>query len=180
MSDINIINQLIVATAMADRQAFARLYDHTSSKLFAVCLRILNNRADAEDALQEIYVKIWKKSSTFALSEHSPMSWLVVIARNHCIDVVRARKPISGDIEDTYDVADDSPSPESAAINRSDGRRIDQCLAELEKKHADAVTAAYMDGYSYQELAEKYAVPVNTMRTWLRRSLAKLKDCLEQ
>ena len=165
---------------MGDQQAFRKLYDETSSKLFGVCFRVLNNRAEAEDALQEVFVKIWKKSSTFAISEHSPMSWLVVIARNHCIDVIRARKPNAVDIEETYDLSDDRPSPESEAINRSEGRRIDNCLETLDSKHADAVTGAYMEGYSYQELAEKYAVPINTMRTWLRRSLAKLKECLEQ
>lgn len=175
------IENLILQTALGNRDAFRSLYHTTSSKLFGVCLRVLKDRASAEDALQEVYVKIWQKADTFAANHYSPMSWLIVIARNHSIDVIRARKPQAVDIDDAIDISDETTkSPEEAAMNSSEGRRIDLCLKELDADRAGAVQSAYVEGYSYQELAEHYDVPVNTMRTWLRRSLAKLKACLER
>lgn len=181
MSTSKDIENLISQVALGNRDAFKSLYHATSAKLFGVCLRVLNDRASAEDALQEIYVKIWQKSKSFAANNYSPMSWLVVVARNHCIDIIRARKPQSVDIDDAIDISDETTkTPEQEAINTSEGRRIDVCLGELDADKAKAVQSAYVEGFSYQELAEQYDVPINTMRTWLRRSLAKLKECLER
>ncbi|MEM5501506.1 sigma-70 family RNA polymerase sigma factor [Ahrensia kielensis] len=174
------IGNLISQCALKNRAAFTQLYSLTSAKLFGVVLRILNNRAEAEDALQEIYVKIWNNADKFAVNQYSPMSWLVVVARNHAIDVIRARKPIAVDIDDAFDVSDDSKTPEQEAINTSEGKRIDRCLQELDEQKALAVRGAYVEGYSYDELAERFSVPINTMRTWLRRSLISLRECLEQ
>jgi len=174
------IAELISRTALQDRAAFGELYRLTSAKLFGVCLRVLKDRAEAEEALQEIYVKIWRRASTYAANQYSPISWLVVVARNHAIDIVRARKPEEVELDDVHDMADDAKTPEEEAINASDGRQIDLCMGELEARRADAVRGAYVEGYSYQELADRFEIPVNTMRTWLRRSLAKLKECLER
>ncbi|WP_112320565.1 sigma-70 family RNA polymerase sigma factor [Oceanibium sediminis] len=176
----NEINQLIARVALRDRAAFAALYDATSAKLYGVCLRILRDKADAEEALQEVYVRVWMNASRFVAAETSPLSWLAAIARNHAIDRIRARKPQSVDIDDAFDLADDAPGPEEAAINASEGGRIERCFDELPEDRAAAVRAAYVEGYSYHELAEQHAVPVNTMRTWLRRSLLKLRACLER
>lgn len=174
------ISGLISRVAMRDRAAFAALYDRTSAKLFGVCLRVLNDRAEAEDALQEVYVKVWRNAEKFSTSSYSPISWLVAVARNHAIDRIRARRPDAVEIEEAAEIADEAPNPERAALAASDRRRIDGCLDELEAARADAVRGAYMDGYSYQELAARHRVPINTMRTWLRRSLMKLKECLER
>ncbi|NVK33408.1 MAG: sigma-70 family RNA polymerase sigma factor [Rhodobacteraceae bacterium] len=174
------IEKLISRCALNDRAAFTDLYKATSSKLFGVVLRILKNKAEAEEALQEIYIKIWNNASMFASNAYSPMSWLIVIARNHAIDIVRVRKPDTVDIEETFDIADDKKTPEDEAINSSEGGRIDNCLSELDVNRAQAVRQAYVEGYSYDELAAAFEVPVNTMRTWLRRSLASLKKCLER
>ncbi len=180
MSAPSDIDKLIARAALQDRAAFRELYGRTSAKLFGVCLRILRDRAEAEEALQEVYVKIWIRASTFAVSETSPMSWLIAVARNHAIDLIRARRPETVDIEEAVDLADEGKTPEGEAINASEGRRISACLEELDGRHAEAVRGAYVEGFSYQELADRFEIPVNTMRTWLRRSLAKLKECLER
>ncbi|HEV7719483.1 MAG TPA: sigma-70 family RNA polymerase sigma factor [Arsenicitalea sp.] len=169
---------LIARTALRDRSAFRTLYERTSAKLFGVALRILKDRPEAEEALQEIYVKIWQRADRYVAGGYSPISWLVAVARNHCLDMLRARRPISDDIDVALEVADLAPDPEQAALNSNERSRIDHCLAELESDKADAVRGAYLDGYSYDELAERYGVPLNTMRTWLRRSLLKLRECL--
>ena len=174
------ITKLIVRTSMKDRAAFDMLYQRTSSKLFGVCLRILRDRAEAEEALQDIYVKIWTKADRFAVSDLSPISWLVAIARNHSIDRIRARKQPTVDLDTASEVVDPTPGPEALAVASGERGRVFNCLEELETDRADAVKAAYLSGDSYAELAERFGVPLNTMRTWLRRSLMKLRECLER
>jgi RNA polymerase sigma-70 factor (ECF subfamily) len=174
------VSKLIVRVSLRDRAAFDMLYRQTSAKLFGVCLRVLNDRAEAEEALQEVFVKIWTKADRFAISELSPISWLVAVARNHAIDRVRARKRPTADIDEAIDIADPTPGPEAQMLAGAEGERIHRCLRELDEDRAAAVRGAYLKGESYAELAERHGVPLNTMRTWLRRSLLKLRDCLER
>lgn len=174
------VEKMIARVGLGDRAAFSSLYDATSAKLFGVCLRILNDRAEAEDALQDAFVRIWQKAGTYAANGYSPMTWLITLTRNLAIDKLRARKGGSVDVDEVYDLADSGPTPEATVIAKSERAQIDGCLDELEPDRANAVRGAYLDGYSYNELAAQYDVPLNTMRTWLRRSLTKLKDCLSR
>jgi RNA polymerase sigma-70 factor (ECF subfamily) len=177
-SDIADISDLITRCALRDRQAFRTLYARTSAKLYGVTLRILKDRSEAEEALQEVYVKVWERAGKYVPGGYSPISWLVAVARNHALDVLRARKPRSEEIDVALEVADLGPDPEQQTVDRSERARIDNCLGQLEPDRAEAVRGAYLDGFSYEELAVRYAVPLNTMRTWLRRSLIKLRECL--
>ena len=174
------ISYLIGRVSLKDRKAFAALYDASAPKLFAICMRILKDRGEAEEALQEVYIKIWQRSDRYVAANVSPMAWLAAIARNHCIDVIRARRPVASDIDEAYDIADPLMTPEEAVVLRSEGRRIDTCMEELEPGRASAVRRAYIEGLSYEELAENHGVPLNTMRTWLRRSLLKLRECMSR
>src|SRR5487761_2465557 len=99
------IDDLIARTALRDRAAFRDLYQRTSAKLFGVALRILKDRSEAEEALQEIYVKIWQRADRYAAGPYSPISWLVAIARNHALDILRARKPVADGIDGALEVA---------------------------------------------------------------------------
>lgn len=179
MSQID-ISGLIARTALGDRNAFSALYQETSAKLFGVSLRILKDRAMAEDAMQEVYIRIWRRAGSFRVGQASAMAWLVTIARNQAIDMIRARQPTSLEYDDAPDVADPDPDPEAKAVLSGEARRIEMCLGELDTDKAAAVVEAYVEGLSYQELAEKNDVPLNTMRTWLRRSLLKLRECLNR
>jgi RNA polymerase sigma-70 factor (ECF subfamily) len=174
------ISKLIVRVALSDRQAFDLLYKHTSAQLFGVVLRILKDRADAEDAIQEVYVRIWQRADRYAVSQSSALSWLIAIARNHAIDRLRSRKAAPATIDAAVEVADAGPSPEAQAVASAERARIERCLERLDAARADAVRGAYLEGYAYQELADRFAVPLNTMRTWLRRSLIALRECLEE
>jgi RNA polymerase sigma-70 factor (ECF subfamily) len=171
---------LIARVALGDRKAFAALYHMTNRKLFGVCLRMIQDRADAEEALQEVYVKIWKNAATYRPGLAAPTTWLVTIARNHALDVLRRRRQASEDLGEAEDFADPKPGPEAEAIRADDGRRIEECMNELEPDRAAAVRSAYVEGLSYLELAGRHGVPLNTMRTWLRRSLLKLRECMDQ
>src|SRR6185312_6720492 len=103
------IADLIARCALRDRQAFSDLYQRTSAKLFGVSLRILRDRAEAEEALQEVYVKIWQRADRYAAGGYSPISWLVAIARNHALDKLRARKPVADDIDVAIEIPDLAP-----------------------------------------------------------------------
>ena len=172
--------QMISRVALGDRAAFRRLYDTTSAKLFGVCLRVMRNKPDAEDVLQDAFVKIWHNAGKFQVSAGSPVAWLAAIARNQAIDRLRARKPEALDIDEAFDVADGSDSPEEDLLSAADTSRLNLCLNELKPDRAQAVRSAYLEGYSYKELAEKHDLPLNTVRTWLRRSLLSLRECLSR
>lgn len=174
------LTKLIVRVSLRDRAAFDALYARTNAKLFGICLRVLNDRADAEEALQEVYIKLWQKADRFAVSDQSPMSWLIAIARNHAIDRVRQRRRPSAELSEANEIADPLPGPETLTLHAAERARIAACLAELDADKAAAVQGAYLNGDSYAELAARHGVPLNTMRTWLRRSLMKLKECLER
>ena len=174
------IEALIARVALRDRKAFAELYDVTAPKLMAVALRVLKDSAQAEDAMQDAYVKIWTHADRFAVTGHSPMTWLVTIVRNTAIDRLRTRRPMA-DIADLAEVvADGRPDAEARAIARSEAARIAACMAELDPDRRRAVRAAYLDGASYADLAAALGVPLNTIRTWLRRSLIRLRECLSR
>lgn len=175
------VSRLIQRTALKDRAAFDQLYARTAAKLYGVCLRILNDRSEAEEALQDAFIKIWRKADSYAVSDLSPITWLVAVARHQAIDRIRRRKPRPTALDDAMDVADEGqPDPEAQAIATGQKQKLDGCLGELETERAAAVRGAYLDGLGYAELAQRHDVPLNTMRTWLRRSLMKLKDCLQR
>jgi RNA polymerase sigma-70 factor, ECF subfamily len=171
---------LILRIAAQDRGALSEIYAATSAKLMGVLLRILGERSEAEDALQEVYTRVWLRAGRFDATRGRGMTWLIAIARNHAIDRLRAR-PDATDGDDALDtVSDATPRVETRLIAQGEARRLADCFATLEPDRAQAVRGAYLDGQSYADLAQRHAVPLNTMRTWLRRSLLRLKECLEQ
>ncbi|WP_138934474.1 sigma-70 family RNA polymerase sigma factor [Roseovarius arcticus] len=172
------IETLIARTALGERAAFSSLYEHTSAKLFGICLRVLHDRAEAEEAAQEAYVKIWRHADRYRANGLSPMTWLIAIARNTSIDRARKRREAQPGLDAAEAMADAPPGPEAQAIASSESGQLNACLDELEAGHAGAVRRAYLEGETYAELAAHYDVPLNTMRTWLRRSLLKLRECL--
>jgi RNA polymerase sigma-70 factor (ECF subfamily) len=173
------ISALLSQVGLGNRPAFGQLYDLTSAKLFGVCLRLLRDRAEAEDALQEVFIKIWHNAARFQQAEASPMAWLVAIARNQAIDKLRQRRAPALDLDEAFEVMDEGPGPEALAMAGDEKAKIDHCLEQLPQDRAEAVRAAYVEGYSYLELATRFGLPLNTLRTWLRRSLLSLRECLE-
>lgn len=173
------IEKLIAKVALRDRAAFDALYDATSAKLFGVCLRVLNNKNAAEDAMQDTYVKIWNNADKYAVNGLSPMTWLITIARNTAIDRIRAQKTNTTDLDSVaWQLAAQGPTPEQAAVAASEAKKLMKCLDALAEKRGAAVRGAYLEGQSYAELAARFDVPLNTMRTWLRRGLLALRECM--
>lgn len=180
-ADRDAVEALLARIARRDRGAFGALYDATSGRLFAVCLSVLRDRAEAEETLQEVYLRVWDHAGRYAVNGLSPMTWLIAIARNRSIDRLRSRarrSAPSGPIELAEGVACPSPSPEEAAIAEGQRARLAECLGQLDEGRADAVRAVYLRGATYDEVARGAGIPVNTVRTWLRRSLLRLRDCV--
>ena len=173
------IERLIAQVALGNREAFEDLYDRISAKLFGVCLRVLDNRAAAEDAMQDSFVKIWNNSGRYSANGLSPMTWLITIARNTSIDRLRAQRGGHRDVNAPgFELPAPGPSPEDAAVAASEAAKLSGCLDSLDEDRGAAIRGAYLDGRSYADLAQQFGVPLNTMRTWLRRGLIALRECM--
>jgi RNA polymerase sigma-70 factor (ECF subfamily) len=170
---------LLARVAARDREAFAAVYRATSGKLWGIVLRILPRRDMAEDVLQDVYVRIWERAGSFDPAKASPITWMASIARNRAIDEVRRRRPVSiEEAPEALEVADSGADPFDSAQQSEELRRLKQCLDGLEPDRREMVLLAYYSGLSREELAQRFAAPVNTVKTWLHRSLAQLRKCL--
>lgn len=170
---------LLAAVAKGDRAAFERLYAATRAKLYGVVLRILLRPDLANDVLQESYLKIWSQAGQFDPVRASPMTWMVAIARNRAIDLVRqgADLSVKADAE-ALAVADDNPDPLARHEMTEDLKRLLACLGRLDPDRQRMLLLAYYEGKSRDELAAEFDRPVNTIKTQLRRSLADIRECL--
>ena len=171
---------LIRATAAGDRSALSELYRRTSPKLYGICLRLLPSEAEAQEVLQDVFVTVWQKAFRYDADKASPITWLAVMARNKAIDRLRSRQLPTEDLEAAADVPDDSPSALEVIEQGQEHDRLSGCLDELEPNQSAMIRAAFLDGSTYAELAERQSVPLGTMKSWIRRGLLRLRGCLEQ
>lgn len=170
---------MLLASAEGDEAQFSELYRRTSAKLFGVVLRICPDRGVAEDVLSDVYLTIWRRAGAFDPGRASPITWMATIARNRAIDAVRRQpRAVRDDIAAASEVADDTPQAEAALIAAEGDARLHLCIDRLEKPQGAAIRAAFMHGFTYAQLATRMAVPLGTMKSWMRRSLARLKECL--
>ena len=180
-------NRSLIAAALGripggNRAALQTVYRLTSAKLFGVAIRILGERSEAEEVLQEVYVTVWRKAAAFDAARASPMTWLIAIARNRAIDRLRAGRQSRRmePIDVAHEVADTAPAADSALESAQDHARLHGCLEGLVAYERAALRGAFFDGNTYDELAERMKVPLGTMKSWIRRAMIKLKSCLEQ
>jgi RNA polymerase sigma-70 factor, ECF subfamily len=167
------------AVSQGDRAAFERLYGATRAKLYGVVLRILRRRELADEVMQEVYLKIWSSAGQFNPGLASPITWMVTIARNRAIDLVRKRREVSIEEEpEAMDVAAELPNPLARRELTEEVRRLMACIERLEPERQALVLLAYRNGWSREQLAAKLGRPVNTIKTWLRRSLLEIRECL--
>lgn len=183
IADGNSLSLLLQLVASQDRRAFASLYAASSSKLYGIILRILKRRDVAEDILQDVYVRIWERAMDFDSRKAPAIAWMIAIARNRALDE-RRRAAVGLDALDAdaevANVVSEDEDPLAAAERSDNLRRLAECLNKLDKNRRDIVLLAYRDGYSRQELSQRLARPVGTIKTWLHHSLVQLKTCLGQ
>ncbi len=169
----------LVRAGSGDRAALREVHDRTSAKLYGICLRILADSSEAEDVLQDVYLTVWRRGSTFDPARASPITWLATLARNRSIDRLRARPNIRAvDVEEAAEVEDEGRSAPELIDASDEARRLDGCLGQLEGQHASAIRTAFFEGVTYETLAARAGIPLGTMKSWVRRSLLKLRACL--
>ncbi len=175
------LGALLIEVADGSRNAFESLYRATSSKLFSVCLRVMSDRAEAEDVLQEVFATIWHKAHQFDPSRASPIAWLAMIARNKAIDRLRAQpaRGLLAPIEFADDIADSGATPLQTAVSADERDRLEACMGQLDARRQTLIRAAFFDGSTYEELAQRIASPLGSVKSWIRRGLLQLRGCLE-
>jgi len=173
--------ETLVKVGSEDRAAFRDLYDLTSAKLFGICLRICGQREAAEDVLHEVYLIVWRRAGAWEPGRASPITWLATIARNRAIDWRRSAggRPTTT-LDDAPDLPDLTPDAEAGLVAAGERHRLVDCLAELDDRQRDSIRTAFFDGVTYADIAARAAVPVGTAKSWIRRGLARLKDCLDR
>lgn len=185
------IVQLLGRVSLGDRVAFATLYQLTSAHLLGVVLRINANRAQAEDLLQEVFVKVWGAAGSFDAQKAQPMTWLTSIARNRAIDSLRRRQSeptwvssrASADDEDDdmLDlIASTDDGPMDLMGQAVQARAVKLCFHALTGEQQQTLALAFYQGLTHSEVAEHLRQPLGTVKSWVRRGLLALRACLEK
>ena len=174
------IGAWLVAVAAGDREALAVLYGQTSPRLMAVLLRMLRRREPAEDVLHDVYLRVWDRARSFDPKRGSPSGWLLAIARNAALDHCRQRRHLV-QANDAVDLDHEPRPPDPAALAdaSADARALHACIERLEPEPRQCLTLAYYEGLTYDELARRLERPVGTVKSWVRRSLGRLRQCLD-
>ncbi|MFO0998226.1 MAG: sigma-70 family RNA polymerase sigma factor [Alphaproteobacteria bacterium] len=173
---------LLAACGRGENSAFDELYGLAAAKLFSVCLRILRRRDWAEEVLQEAFVRIWRHAASYSPDRGQAMTWMISITRNAAINRLRQQRtdPLAaseGDLEGH--LAATLADPADRTQQREAASAISVCLEKLRLAERKAVLMAYCLGYNHSELVDQLDAPLGTVKSWIRRGLAKLKTCLE-
>jgi RNA polymerase sigma-70 factor (ECF subfamily) len=178
-----VLEQLIERCAAGDASALELLYKNTAAQLFGVLRRILVRQDLAQEALQDVYVSIWRNAKEYRAAKAAAFTWMVSIARYRAIDIKRSRKrevlfadPAEYVPEDVDNVDADLGQ---AADRDADARRLRDCMKELSQQQRNAVCLAYMNGLTHEEVAGTLAAPLGTVKSWVRRGLESLKRCIQ-
>jgi RNA polymerase sigma-70 factor, ECF subfamily len=178
--------ELLARTALADQQAFAELYRSTSSHLYGVAVRMLREAPLAEEVVQESYVAIWHHAGTYVAAKSQPLTWLTAIVRNRCLDALRKREldtvsmTADGDDDNDLDLPADAGTPDELLLQGADAASVRDCVERLEGGSRQAIALAFFQGLTHAELAEHLREPLGTVKSWVRRGLERLRQCLDR
>jgi RNA polymerase sigma-70 factor (ECF subfamily) len=174
------LSDCLLRIAQGERAALQELYRLTSAKLFAVAIRILSDRGEAEDVLQEVFLTVWNKAALFEAERGlSPMTWLISITRNRALDRLRARKQRFGGLDEAAEIPDLEPLADAALGARQTVEQLTACLEQLDARARLSIRAAFFGGQTYELLAKAAEMPLGSMKSLIRRGLMRLKACLE-
>jgi RNA polymerase sigma-70 factor (ECF subfamily) len=178
---------LIDRIGQQDEAALRQLYDRTSAKLFGLAMRVVRQRDWAEDVLQEAFLTIWRAAGDYRASLSPPMAWLGLIVRSRALDFLRKRRTERSQLTDEYDElgpdalpSDPSGNPMDMAQASEQAWALHQCLNRLEGRQREVVSLAYLRDLSHGELAAQLSLPLGTVKSWIRRGLEKLRDCMNR
>jgi RNA polymerase sigma-70 factor, ECF subfamily len=168
--------QLLQQCAAQDTAAFRKLYDKTSPILFARLLRMLRRRSVAEEALQDVYVRIWQRASQFEVHRGRPLAWMVTIARYCAIDLMRRERLSLVSDEQIAEVPDENNPEPGGDFDKPNN--FDFCIGQLNENTRKCLTLAFVEGRSHEEIARLTTNPLGSVKSWIRRGLLSLKQCL--
>jgi RNA polymerase sigma-70 factor (ECF subfamily) len=184
MNDIQVqrrLEELLRRCAARDAAALRELYEQSGSQLMAVLLRILRTRAAAEDALQDVFIRIWQQAGQYEEFKGRALSWMVSIARNRAIDMLRAARPMVV-LEAAELAGAEQLQVEGAASSAEFGSTqvaLQRCLALLAHSQRQCVQLAYQHGLTQEQIALSEQQPLGTVKTWIRRGLQSLRECMQ-
>lgn len=167
--------QLLQRCAAQDSVAFRTLYDKTSPILFARLLRMLRRRAVAEEALQDVYVRIWQRAAQFEMGRGRALAWMVTIARYCAIDLMRRERMTLVSDDSLAEIADES-AVEDGGLEKPNN--FEHCIGLLNDNTRQCLTLAFVEGRSHDEIARLTTNPLGSVKSWIRRGLLALKECL--
>ena len=169
---------LIARCAAQDRAAFRLLYARWSGRLHGVAMRITRDAALAADATHDAFVQVWQQAGRYDAALGEASSWLMSLARYRALDLVRRRgREVLGH-EAVEEEADRGPDPLGLLLASADGGALHRCLQTLSDERRRLVVLAFVEGFSHSQLAAKLNLPIGTVKSWIRRSLLGLKECL--
>jgi RNA polymerase sigma factor (sigma-70 family) len=176
---------LLARTALSDQVAFGELYRATSSQLYGVAIRILREAAMAEEVLQESYVAVWHHAASYAPAKSQPLTWMTAIVRNRCLDNLRRREldTVSMTADDDHadlELPGEGPTPADLLIEGADAQSVRECVETLEGGSKQAIALAFFQGLTHAELAAHLHEPLGTVKSWVRRGLERLRQCLDR
>lgn len=184
----DVIDQHILQRIVArDATAVAELYDQYGSVLYGVILRILGRRPDADEVLQEVLIRVWTRAETYDETCGAPAAWLVRVARNRAIDCLRARRargdvdvPEAHSLDTRHGTAAAVSTPESLAAAAEQRGAMRDALAALPDEQRSLIEAAFFEGYTHRELADRFGLPLGTVKTRIRNGMMTLRQRLER
>ncbi len=159
-----------------DKQAFSELYRCTSSTLFSVLMVLLKHQAQAEEALQDAYINIWNKADQYQPHLGQPIGWMISIARYRGLDLLR-KSNTRRNYEQDFSESEDTLNQEHI---EAETEHLHECMQKLSDSQKECIMLTYREGYTHQELSEKMAKPIGTIKSWIRRSLERLKGCIHE
>ena len=178
--------KLLTRVAKGDHEAFSRLYDQSSTLLFTLAIRILNDREEAAELLQEVYLEVWRKVARYDVGRGTPVAWLVTLTRSRAIDRLRARASrgqhlVADSLENVAvaQIQDQGPNPYEAQEDTELRRSMSKALADLPAAQQQALEMAYYQGLSHTEIAAKLNQPLGTVKTRIKLAMAKLRMTLQ-
>jgi RNA polymerase sigma-70 factor, ECF subfamily len=170
----------VLACARGERFALRALYDREGRWLLGVAQRIVRDRERAEDVLHDAFVQIWQHASTFQPELGSARGWIYTIVRHRALKEARDGGRLEAmDPQLLADLADTQQASTAEAEQRAlDGDSLERCLQRLEATRRACLMHAFVDGYTHEQIAQRLNTPLGTVKSWIRRSLASLKECL--
>lgn len=185
---MDIANQtaaLLARIPLRDTAAFRALHDLVGSRLLAIAMRVTQDRAQAEDVVQEVLVTLWRQSGARVAGQTLTLAWLCVVTRHRAIDAIRKchpTVPLSQQYDDgeerQHDIADETASPLTQLLQVEGDGLIQRCLNALDEQRRQAVLLGYFEGLTQTEIASRLQRPLGTVKAWIRHSLGSLKQCM--